>query len=71
MMTTERTMDDILAEGRIVSAELLEASRSGDDAEVARIHEQLNALQKEIMRLWRTETTVPTTPTTTATRSLQ
>lgn len=56
-----RTMDDILAEGRIVSAELLEASRRGDAAEVSRIHETLNALQKEIMRLWRTETTVPTT----------
>jgi hypothetical protein len=61
MMT--RTMDDVLAEGRIVSAELLEASRRGDAVEVARIHETLNALQKEIMRLWRSETTVPTTTT--------
>lgn len=58
-----RTMDDILAEGRIVSAELLDASRQGDAAAVARIHQELNALQKEVMRLWRTDTTVPTTTT--------
>lgn len=60
MMGTVRTMDEILAEGRILSAELLAADRAGDAAEVARLHDEIQQLQKEIMRQWRSETT-PTT----------